>query len=249
MTPTEAADTTAIPVLEIGRTWMMRPESNDAANEMGLGGAFGYWTIGRAGALGEVSAEVARSAIGIMAPELVAKLWSQRPEGLRARQVAESYAELAAAWGRSAFAEIDSVALARCAALAKQVTGSASASLGALFAAWRTIPVPDDPAGAATVELQVLREMRGGAHLAAVNALGIGPLGAIIAAPDQVRGGPAGAERFGWQPPLPEPDFDARAEAERLTTVACVPAFEGLSAAERGEFAELVLELRAALDG
>ena len=57
---------------------------------------------------------------------------------------------------------------------------------------------------------QVLRELRGGAHLSAIQAAGLTPQGAIVSfTADDIRGGPNGAERFGWPAPHPEPDPDA----------------------------------------
>ena len=207
------------------------------------------WVVGRAGAMGSVGPEVAAGAIGFMEPESVRRYWDGRPQGLDPRAVAEAYAAYAAEWGREAFAGIDEARLARCAELTTALTDAALPSIGPLFAAWRTIPLPDDAAGRATVALQVLREMRGSAHLAAANSQGLGPHGAIISfAADPIRGGAGGASRFGWPEPHPEPDLAARDEVERLTTSACVPAFESLPGAERTELVELVLELRAALD-
>ena len=249
MTAAEASQASAIPVLEIGRAWMMDPTGAEEATELGLKLPMGFWTVGRAGAMGDVSAEVAAGAIGFMAAGAVRTYWDHRPEGLDARTVAERYAGHAARWGRGVFAGLDESSLSRTAELSARITHAALPSIGPLFAAWRTMPVPDDPAGAATIELQILREMRGSAHLAAANSTGLGPHGAIISfAADPVRGGPNGAERFGWSEPHPEPDTDMRDEVERLTTAACVPAFGALSATERAEFVDLVLAMRAVVD-
>ena len=117
-----------------------------------------------------------------------------------------------------------------------------------LFAGWRALPVPPDLPAAVALSLNVLRELRGGAHLSAVHAAGIGPVGAIVAAPDPVRGGPPGAERFGWREPYPAPDPDGRILAEQLTSTICVPAFAHLSSGELDRFVALVIEARSFLD-
>ena len=227
----------------------MDPACAERGAEFGLRPPFGFWAVGRAGAMGEVSAEVAAAAIGFMAQGRVAEFWNERAAGVSSREVAEALAVHAADFGRRVFADLDDADVARCAELVHTVTAAGLASLGPLFAAWRTIPVPDDPAGAVTVELQVLREMRGAAHLSAANVVGLGPHGVIMSfVADQIRGGAGGAERFGWEPPHPEPDVEARAQAEALTTAACVPAFEALTASERGELVDLVLLLRSAID-
>jgi hypothetical protein len=252
VTAAEASDLTAIPVLETGRAWMMDPGGAERANELGLDGFFGLWVIGRVGAMctdsGEVTADVAAAGIGFMSPDRVRHFWESRPAGLSSRAAAEQLAHHAAEWGRRALAEVDDADLARCAELAHRVTSAALPTLGALFAGWRSIEVPDDPAGAVIIELQVLRELRGGAHLSAVNVVGLGPHGAILSFDaDPVRGGPKGAERFGWSAPHPDSDPERRVQAEALTTAACVPAFEALSGAERAEFVELVQRVRGAI--
>ena len=245
--PAAVADAVAIPVLEYGRGWMAAPTTAARARDLGFDNPFGIWVNGRAGAMGDVTADVAAAAIGFMAPDLVRTLWNGRPEGLTPAGTAMAYAEAAADWGRETLADVPSADLERLAQLCHRVAEAAQPSVGALFAGWRTLARPEDPAGRATVVLNVLRELRGGAHLSAVQAVGLGPHGAIMAAPDPVRGGPAGAERFGWPEPHPAVDHERRAEAERLTTVICAPAFASLGEAEGRELIELVTAARAAL--
>ena len=109
------------------------------------------------------------------------------------------------------------------------------------------IPLPGDAAGDATVNLNVLREMRGGAHLSASHAAGLGPHATIMSTDDPIRGGASWAEGFGWTAPHPAGDQAARAEVEAMTTKATARAFESLSPEERREFAELVTQARAQL--
>lgn len=244
----EVIDATAIPILEFGRGWMMAPATAARAVELGIDDPFGFWVNGRAGALGEVTAEVAAAAIGFMAPDRVRQAWEARPASLPPRDAAAAYAEAAASWGRTVLADLADADLDRLADLCDIVIGAANPSIGALFAGWSSIARPADPAGRATVCLQILRELRGGAHLSAAHAVGLGPHGAIISADDQVRGGVPGATRFGWPEPHPPVDQAARAEAERLTTVICRPAYAGLDSAERRELVSLVTSARATLD-
>lgn len=242
-----ASETTAVPILEFGRGWMMSPGTAAKGAELGLQG-FGFWVNGRAGSLGEVGADVAAAAIGFMAPELVAQYWD-RPAGLGAMDAALAYADAGAELGRGVLAGIDTVRLERLAELADRVAAKALPCTGLIFTGWRRLPRPDDPAGRATVVLNVLRELRGGAHLSAIQAAGLTPQHAVISfVADTIRGGPNGAERFGWKAPHPEPDVEARTRAEGYTTAACLHAYEALDGSEADEFIELVLEARAAMD-
>lgn len=247
MTPLEVVDATARPILELGRGWMLAPSTGERARDLGLELPFGFWVNGRAGALGDVGPDVAAAAIGFMYPPLVHQYWSARPAALRPIDAAVAYAEAAAHWGRPVLAALPDADLVELTTLARKVADAALPSVGALFAGWRALPAPDDPAGAATIALNVLREMRGGAHLSAAWAVCQGPLAAIIAAPDQVRGGQAGAARFGWPEPWPAPDEARRTEAERLTSRICEPAYASLDPDQRTRFVELVTAARATL--
>lgn len=249
LTSTEAAEQTARPILEIGRGFMMAPGTAAKAGELGLAGAgrFGFWVNGRAGVLGDVEPAVAASAIGFMAPEAVRLCWQARPASLSAWDAALAWFDCAAAWGREALADMADADVQRLSELARVVIDAAPLSLGALFAGSTLIPLPGDPRGDALVNLNVVRELRGGAHLAACHAAGLGPHATIMSTDDPIRGGVPWAEGFGWTAPHPEPDHDARARVEAMTTAAMAPVFEALSGEERAELVELVVAARSQL--
>lgn len=250
LTTIETADATGKPILEYGRAWMMDPGTAAKAAELGLVevGRFGFWANGRAGVLGEVDASVAAAAIGFMAPDAVARYWGARREGLSAWDCALAWFGCAAEWGKGALAAMPGERVARLNDLARAVVDAGDRSFGALFAGSALIPMTGDPAADATINLNVLRELRGGAHLSASHAAGLGPHGTIMSTDDPVRGGVPWSEAFGWTAPHPEPDHGARQRVEEMTTVATARAFEALTPAERGEFAALVAEARACID-
>lgn len=247
MTETEVSEATAGPILEFGRAWMVDPATAARAAELGLAesGRFGFWVNGRAGVLGDVDRHIATAAIGFMAPAAVRAYWEARPASLSAWQAAIEWFDAAAAWGRQALAPMPPDRIQRLSDLARKVIDGADLSLGALFAGSALIPLPGDPAGDATINLNVLREMRGGAHLAACHAAGLGPHATIMSTDDPVRGGVAWSEAFGWTAPHPEPNSAARARVEAMTGVGAARAFAALEPAERSEFAELVVEARS----
>ncbi len=242
------ADCVAIPLLEFGRAWIMADSTSARAGSLGFEPPFGFWVNGRAGVIGSADASVAASAIGFMAPDMVRHFWDNRPDRVSAPNAALAYAEAAATWGRQVLADWSTTDLDRLSALCDQVAAAANPTIGVIFAGWRSLTGPTDPAGRATVALNVIREMRGAAHLTAVNAVGLGPHGAIIATDDPIRGGEAGAQRFGWSEPHPPVDTKRRAEAERLTSAICAPAFEAIGPAAGQEMVDLVLAARAAVD-
>lgn len=246
-TAAEALHHTAKPVLEFGRGWMLAEATVARSIELGLDGPLGFWANGRAGVLGEVDADLAAAAIGFMSPTMVRKHW-ETPCALSHGELADEYAGSAASWGRAMLADMDDPDLERLGDLANKIAAAADSSTGMLFAGWRALAQPDDPAGRATVALNVVREMRGGAHLSAAHAVGLGPHACIMSTDDPARGGASWAETFGWPAPHPTPDAERRLQAEAMTDVICLSAFEALDDDERHDWVRLVTRARAAMD-
>ncbi len=227
---------------------MVSPVTEARGAELGMDLPLSYWVHGRAGVLGEVDADVAAAAIAFADPMWVRERWEQNnPAGLSPQKRAAEYVASAGRWADEAFADIASAMLYRVTELSAQVALTADASLGVLFAGWRRIEIPDTPAGAAVIAVNAVRELRGGAHIIAVHAVGLGPHAAIVSTDDPVRGGHSGANRFGWRAPHPAPDPEKRANAEMLTTLMTSHAFDILTEAERGEYVELIQELHAVI--
>lgn len=250
MTSIAVTEATGKPILEIGRAFMMDPATAARAAELGLAesGRFGFWLNGRAGVLGDVDRHIVTAAIGFMAPSAVRGHWESRPANLTAWEAALAWFDCAARWGRENLTTVPESQLRRLADLTRTVVDGADLSVGALFAGSALIPPPGDAAGDVAVNLNVLRELRGGAHLAACHAAGLGPHATIMSTDDPVRGGAGWAETFGWSAPHPTPDLAGRAEVEKMTNAAMARAFDVLSSDERDEFVELVAAARACLD-
>ena len=135
--------------------------------------------------------------------------------------------------------------------LGRRIADGASPALGVLFAAWRSVTQPDDVGGRATLTMQVLREMRGAAHIIAIQACGLTPVEAILASPAPApRSGPPWAEHLGWSGPFRDPEEvrAARLEAERVTTEIIAAHLAVLSPDELADFAELVETTRNSID-
>lgn len=248
LTAAETVRQAALPILEFSRGWMMSPATAARAEELGLLPGRGFWVCGRNGVLGDVDADVVCAAIGFMHPDAVRRFWEHRPTDVTPRQLAEEYAACAFRWAGPALAPIAEADLRRLDQLGRTVANAALPQLGALFAGWRAFPRPEDPAEAVALTLQVLRELRGGAHLAAVIGSGLAPWAAAYVAPPP-RGGTAWVVDLGW----PEPEGDPallglrRDQVEAQTSLLCVDAFAALAPAERAEFLELLVAARAAI--
>lgn len=231
-------------ILEIGTAWMTDPATAAAGEPYGVPGR-AFWACGRGGVLGAVDADVVAAAFAWVEPSQLRSLWEARSAGVLPHEVAEGYLEAAVAWAQGRWSAANPATLELAGELSERVADAASPVIGALFAGWRAMPVPaHDPAGRAVRALHVLREHRGGAHIAAVVASGLSPTESIIAAPGG-RGGPERAARFGWAEPFPDASAvqAKRDAAEASTNRIVAPAYETLTEEECALFAEAVAEL------
>lgn len=236
LTPAEAAAGVKDAVGRWGFEWMssadLRARGKD---ELGVRGRALYH-LGRVGVLGDVPAEVAVAVEAFFPPEVVRAAWEDGRNGRTPGEVARFYAEGCADIGRARFA--DDERTARAAVLVERVVDAAPTAGLPLFVGWRLVPRPDDAPGRLGLLLNVLREHRGAAHVAAVAAVGLGPLEAILAGSY----GESSARFFEWPEPYPDPSpYRARWDAaEDLTSAAAALAYDALDAAERAELVPLV---------
>jgi hypothetical protein len=226
---------------DIGASFYFVPETRARAKELGIDG-FRFYFLGRGGVLGDVDPAVVRSAFGYFHPRLLAHMWDTAAEHLAPREAARQFIACGHDHGRRQFAGLEG--LDAYVEAAGQVIGAVDGSAMALFAGVRAEPVPDDPPAAAIHQAMVLREMRGGAHLAAITALGL-PSGVAhaIKRPDDV-------ELFGWKDDPPVVTDDARRlheQAEQLTDGALVAAFATLNESQSAALVSGTDAMHAAL--
>jgi hypothetical protein len=223
-------------VTGLGGAWMISSEAKAAGREHGYRG-WQLYLAGRAGVLGDVSADVVHATLGFLHPDLVRSGWEAGREVAPLGDTVARYVEVSRAWGRRRYAGLAEAD--RLAGLLHRVAAAADPAGWPLFAAWRAQPLPDDAAGRVVQLLHVLREHRGGAHLGAVRQAGLTPLEAIVAG----SGGAPNATFFGWPEPFPEPTDalrDRLATAEAATDAQVAPAYAALSAAESAELPALL---------
>jgi hypothetical protein len=240
------------PIQQFVRGWMIVPETELLANKLGLRDGHDVWVIGRAGAMGDCTADAAAAGLGFHGPAGVHAAWKRLPEDTSPHRVTVAYAELCQDWGTKALAVFDPARMTRLDELGRRVLDAADTALGPVFAGWRAMPQPTEVGARVSLTMHVLRELRGGAHIAAVLASGITPLMAVLASPaPPPRNGPAWAENLHWVGPFPEVTDDMRAArmaAEALTSRMLIPAFSVLTVAELEEFGELCETTRNAID-
>ncbi len=239
------------PIQQFVRGWMTGAPTDRLAVDLGMKSGSDLWIVGRAGVLGDSDADVAAAGLAFLSPARVREAWDSLPEGLTHRQVADAYAALCCRWGATELAKFDQQRMERLDELGRRIADAADASIGAVFAGWRAQAQPDDVNARVALTMHVLREMRGGAHIIAVNACGITPLDAVLASPaPPPRSGPVWAEHLGWIGPFEDATWarEARAEAERLTSRIVAPIYGSIGEPALEEFAELIETTRNAID-
>ena len=239
------------PIQQFVRGWMTGPLAARLAVDLGMRSETDLWIVGRAGVLGDGDADVAAAGLAFLAPDHVREAWESLPDGLTHRQVADAYAALCCRWGSTELAKFDEARMTRLDQLGRRIAEAADPSIGAVFAGWRAQAQPGDVNGRVALTMHVLREMRGGAHIIAVNACGITPLDAVLASPAPApRSGQPWAEHLGWAGPFNDADSsrEARAEAELVTSRIIVPIYGSIGDSALDEFAELVETTRNAID-
>jgi hypothetical protein len=235
----EIASALTLPIGRLGGGFMLSREAKDYSRETGLKGWTPYFR-GRFGVLGDVDADVIASAAGFFPPETVRGSW-EAGAGLPAATAAARYAAVAQDYGRRVLAGFAEAA--RLAELLQPVVEAASPVGAPLFAGWRAMPLPEDAPARALQLAHVVRELRNGLHIVAVQASGLTPLEAVLSGTSALLpSGEPNAEYFGWPRPFPELTDDVRrrrAEAERLTDELMAPALAALGQAEAAELVDL----------
>lgn len=232
---------TAGPIGGIGSRFMLDGETYKRGADLGFQG-LDFYVVGRGGVLGEVDADVVSAAFTFFEPSAVRTLWDQGRSVMPPARAAVEFAGACAAWAEAHVP--DGLDATRLAELAGKVGAAARLACAPVFAGWRALEVPTSPKAAAVHQMNVLRELRGGLHGAAVVSAGLTPLQALSVKTPQM------VAMFGW-PEAAETDglAAALATAEEHTNRSIAHAYEGLDGAERAELVELATALDEATKG
>ena len=211
-----------------GSGYYSAPSTLARGRELGLDGTVRtFYMIGRGGVLGDVDAALVESSFGYFEPSYIEKAWNSVREIVSPAEGARAYAQCCADVGRLAL-ENASWVEEYCAA-ASTVIASADPVGLPMYAAYRVLPVAEDPAAQAMQLTVVLRELRGAVHLLAVRACGLSGRNAHLAERPHM------AASFGWSPDevdsITSADRDALRRSETMTDDLLKPAFGALDQA------------------
>ncbi len=227
----------------IGGTWMLHPEQLEASTQAGYPHPFAGYAAGRGGVLGDVPAGVVDAVFAVFEPTLLAQLWEGGVAVHGARGSAELYYRQCAEWGRAHLADV--AGLDRFVELGERVIEAAPTLGLPLFSGWKAMARVSDTPGRAMQVVHVLRELRGGVHLAALAVSGLTPAQAHMLS----HGGSAEyCAMFGWPEPYPDVAHlkAVRDELEEQTNTRMAAIVgSALSADEAEELAHLAEDIQA----
>lgn len=244
MTPEAAATATADPVANMAAGFMTDMATYQRGGELGFDG-IDFYIAGRGGALGDVAGEVVAATFTYFTTEVVVPSWDRARKVMDPIDAAGLYMAVGHQWGEAHLT--DDSDLGRLSELLGTLIRSAPVSVAPLFAAWRAMPEPDtDRAGALVLHrMNVLRELRGALHTAAIVTHGLTPHEAVSIRQPGMLG------LMGYPGPDPAAkDNGAQtrwAQAEAATDRAMGPVYAALDGAELRELCELLATTCAAV--
>jgi hypothetical protein len=238
MEATEAAARSAEAVQMLPAGFMLDAATYERGGELGYDGV-DFYVAGRGGALGDVPGEVVAATFVFFNPVYICEAWERSGKVAGRKEAASQFVGCLATWADAHLA--DGVDYDRLAELAGRVASNASPAGLALFAAWSELEEPQGSKTLALYRLNLLREMRGGMHGAAVIATGMDPRAAVMVKTPYMAG------VFGWSEPNPDPEphRETWEKAEAGTNAAMGRALSALGPDERSEFVELAAEALA----
>lgn len=235
--------TTVCPIIrDIGWSFYFTPATARHGESLGLD-QFEFYFLGRGGVLGDVEPAVVSSAFGYFNPSLVARMWLAAREKAAPRKAGHAFNESCCDHGRAKLGGVPG--LAEFVAAGEKVLAACDGDGFALFAGTAAEPAAADLPARAMQLVTILREYRGGAHLAAVRAVGLDSRTAhFVKRPGDIA-------MFGWSDEdAPVVDDEVRSrmdEAEDITDRIVTPAYAVLDEAERAAFVAGLRAIEAAL--
>lgn len=195
MTPEQAAHDLRDAVVRIPGGFMTAASTYERGGELGFVGA-DFYIAGRAGVLGDVSADIVVAALVFFAPETVHVSWARSAAVMPRHLAAAQWLAIGHAWAQEHLP--DDVDWDAVGALLAPVVRAAPAAGAPLFAALRTFDEPKESKALALHRLNALRELRGALHGAAVLTVGLAPVEAVVVRTPKM------LQAFGWSEPYPD---------------------------------------------
>jgi hypothetical protein len=234
----------------LGGDYMSSQAARVAGKDLGMKG-WPFYFGGRVGVLGPVAPEVVHAIVGFFPVAHVVASWTTARDPKQSPpldRIVDRYRDLQRKWADEFLAALPETDADELADLLRYIATGSETGLSPLAAAWGAMPEPVSPRHRVVHWSHVLREQRGGLHIAAVQMAGLNPLEAIVTGPL----GEGGARFFRWAEPFPQAD-DAmrlfREEAEEITDELASRAYRGLTEAQAERLIALLSRAQATASG
>ncbi len=191
--------------------FMVHPETVEQSLAAGYPDPFSAYFAGRAGVLGDVTAETVNSVFMVFDPNFVRTCWEKGVAVHGAAAGARLYWDRAADFGRRHLAGAEG--MDRLVTIGEKIIETTPDPGLPLFAGWRRMPRATDTPARALQVMFVLRELRAGVHFSALAVSNVSPVEAHV-----LSKGPDYAAFMGWKKPFP----DGAGKENRLTDVEAV---------------------------
>jgi hypothetical protein len=240
----ELSDVTALPIQVVGMSFYFDPGTKERAKEHGLH-SLQFYGLGRAGVLGDVDRETVERAFTFFDPGVYDFLWDNAREKADPAETANAHVRAAYEFADRTFGAIPVDVLARYAAAANKVIGALGIGQHLLVDGYRQYPVPENPVHAAYLGAILMRELRGGVHIVAVQSVGLSALEACYLQD------PGVFKMHGYKdedvPAVTEEHHQLKVEAEERTSTMMAECFSVLSDQERQDLCDGALAMFGAL--
>jgi hypothetical protein len=240
----ELATAIADPIQVLGMSFYFDELTKVRGKEHGIN-VVEFYGLGRAGVLGDVETSTVVDAFTFFDPSLIDYFWTSAKT--KADPVATARAHLNAAYefADRTFGGVDAGLLARFRDASRQVIDAQPLGVCLLVDGYRQFPSPGDPVHGAYLGAILLRELRGGLHIRAVNDADLDIVAACYLQ------GPEVFALHGYkeeQAPVATDELrEKKRRAEELTNAAMASALAVLNDEERASLAEGAAEMFHAL--
>ncbi|HEY1824858.1 MAG TPA: hypothetical protein VGG21_02750 [Acidimicrobiales bacterium] len=240
-----AAQNLADPIQTLGMKFYFDDLTRRSAHENHVN-VVEFYGLGRAGVMGDVDTQTVIDAFTFFDPSLIDYFWTQAKEKADPVAMASAHVQAAYAFADATFGALDVALLAAFSAAARAVADAQPRGVCALVDGYRQYPWPSDPVHGAYLGAIVLRELRGGLHILAVNEVGLDVVAACYLQ------GPEVFALHGYQPDAPPEVSDEqralKTRAEESTDQLVADALRALSDEQRTALVEGARAMFAALD-
>lgn len=244
MNADELATLTADPIQVLGMTFYFDPLTKARGREHDIN-VVEFYGLGRAGVLGNVDTPTVVAAFTFFDPSLIDYFWTSAKAKADPVAIASAHVQAAYEFADRTFGGVDLALLGAFGEAARAVAQAQPVGISPLMDGYLRFPAPSDPVHGAYLGTILLRELRGGVHIHAVNDVDLDIVAACYLQ------GPEVFALHGYKeddaPVVTDALREKKLRAEELTNAAVAAAFSVLSDEQRASLAEGATAMFAAL--